>query len=90
IEDTSDTTIEDTSDTSADTASDGGADANPGDGIDFDAPGDGSGNGIDLLDGSTRGKSKSSGCACSAAGAVLDPSWLFVGLALLPLRRRRK
>ena len=90
IEDTTDTTVEDTSDTSLDTAGDGGADANPGDGIDFDAPGDGSGNGVEILDGSTRAKSKASGCACSAAGAALDPSWLFVGLALLPLRRRRK
>ena len=90
VEDTTDTTVADTSDISLDTTGDGGADANPGDGIDFDAPGDGSGNGVDLLDSSTRGKSKSSGCACSAAGAALDPSWLLVGLALLPLRRRRK
>jgi MYXO-CTERM domain-containing protein len=90
LEDTSDTSIPDTSDTSADTAGDAGADANPGDGIDFDAPGDGSGNGVEILDGSTRAKSKAAGCACSASGAALDPSWLLVGLALLPLRRRRK
>jgi hypothetical protein len=34
-------------------------------------------NGVEILDGSTRGKSKSSGCACSASGAGLDPSWLL-------------
>jgi MYXO-CTERM domain-containing protein len=90
VEDTTDTTVADTSDTSLDTAGDGGADANPGDGIDFDAPGDGSGNGVEILESATGAKSKASGCACSAAGAPLDPSWLLVGLALLPLRRRRK
>jgi MYXO-CTERM domain-containing protein len=90
VEDTTDTTVADTSDTSLDTAGDGGADANPGDGIDFDAPGDGSGNGVEILESATGAKSKASGCACSAAGAPLDPSWLLVGLALLPLRRRRR
>jgi MYXO-CTERM domain-containing protein len=90
VADTTDTTVADTSDTSLDTAGDGGADANPGDGIDFDAPGDGSGNGVEILESATGAKSKASGCACSAAGAPLDPSWLLVGLALLPLRRRRK
>ena len=89
VDDTTDTAIDDTSGGDT-TVSDGGADANPGDGIDFDAPGEGSGNGIEILDGSTKGTSKGSGCACSTGGTSFDLSWLLVASALLPMRRRRK
>lgn len=63
-------------------------DANP---DQADSDGDGRGDVCDYVDDSATGDSDSGGCGCRAAtprGSLL--SLLFLGLALLPLRRRRR